>query len=323
MATTRFADHLISGVFSARPAASAVPAGSLYSATDTGVVYQSDGTSVWSTYTSVGGIPATLLDAKGDLIAATANDTPARLAVGSNNQFLIADSAQSTGIKWAAAPSGAYIATDTIWDAKGDIVAGTGADAAARVAVGANDTVLTADSSQTAGVKWATAGGGGALVLLSTDTGTSIDRSSISQSYNDLIIQIISRGAAASTTENLNMLINNDSSAHYAHEYVLGNGSSVSAIEGNSLSSGRFQTTPASTATAGLFGFCEISIPGYTSTTWQKMWIARFAFATALTTGERSIYELAGYWNQTSAINRIAIVNTLHASSTMRIYGRL
>lgn len=59
------------------------------------------------------------------------------------------------------ADSVAEIATDTIWDAKGDIVAGTGADTAARVAVGANDTVLTAGSAQTAGVKWA-AGGSGA-----------------------------------------------------------------------------------------------------------------------------------------------------------------
>lgn len=52
--------------------------------------------------------------------------------------------------------SGANIATDTIFDAKGDIVAGTGADTAAKVTVGANDTILIADSTQTAGVRWGT-----------------------------------------------------------------------------------------------------------------------------------------------------------------------
>jgi hypothetical protein len=49
-----------------------------------------------------GGIQPTLLDAKGDLISATANDTPARLAVGTNGQVLTADSTASTGLKWAS-----------------------------------------------------------------------------------------------------------------------------------------------------------------------------------------------------------------------------
>lgn len=53
-----------------------------------------------------GGIAATIVDAKGDIIAATAADTVSRLAVGSNDQVLTADSAQSTGLKWATPSSG-------------------------------------------------------------------------------------------------------------------------------------------------------------------------------------------------------------------------
>lgn len=44
-----------------------------------------------------------LLTTKGDIYAATAASTPARLGVGSNNTVLTADSSTATGLKWAAA----------------------------------------------------------------------------------------------------------------------------------------------------------------------------------------------------------------------------
>lgn len=52
------------------------------------------------------GIPATIVDTKGDLIAATAADTVARLPVGTDGQILYADSGESTGLKWDDAPTG-------------------------------------------------------------------------------------------------------------------------------------------------------------------------------------------------------------------------
>lgn len=55
------------------------------------------------------GIPATLLDAKGDLIAASAADTAARLAVGTNGQYLSADSTTATGLKWVTPASGGKV----------------------------------------------------------------------------------------------------------------------------------------------------------------------------------------------------------------------
>ena len=49
------------------------------------------------------GIAESLLDAKGDLIAASAADTAARVAVGANETFLVADSAQAAGVRWSGA----------------------------------------------------------------------------------------------------------------------------------------------------------------------------------------------------------------------------
>jgi hypothetical protein len=50
------------------------------------------------------GIAATIVAAKGDIIGASANDTPAITSVGTNTHVLIADSAQSTGLKWGQPP---------------------------------------------------------------------------------------------------------------------------------------------------------------------------------------------------------------------------
>jgi hypothetical protein len=48
-------------------------------------------------------IPKSLVDAKGDILAATGDNTVTRLAVGTNAQVLTADSTTATGLKWASA----------------------------------------------------------------------------------------------------------------------------------------------------------------------------------------------------------------------------
>jgi len=65
-------------------------------------------------------ISNTLFDAKGDILVATAADTPGKLTVGTNGHYLQADSTTATGLKWAAVDalpsqtgnSGKYLTTN-------------------------------------------------------------------------------------------------------------------------------------------------------------------------------------------------------------------
>lgn len=121
------------------------------------------------------GIQPSIVTAKGDLIVATASGSVINQPVGTNNQVLMADSAQADGVRWANE------ATATL-TAKGDVLTATAANTPARLAVGANNTVLTADSSTSTGLKWATASASptNASATVATSQQTS------SASYTDL-----------------------------------------------------------------------------------------------------------------------------------------
>ena len=63
----------------------------------------------WVAQDDSNAIQNAIVDAKGDLIAASAADTPARLAVGTNGQVLTADSTAATGLKWATLAAGGKV----------------------------------------------------------------------------------------------------------------------------------------------------------------------------------------------------------------------
>lgn len=121
-----------------------------------------------------------LFAAKGDIVAGTGASTVGTLTVGADDTILMADTAAATGLKWVASASpsavgtaaavgtsdtftrgdhvhaheAAHINHDTTWAAKGDLIAATANDTAAVLTVGANTTILMADSTQTTGTKW-------------------------------------------------------------------------------------------------------------------------------------------------------------------------
>jgi hypothetical protein len=94
----------------------------------------------WVAQDDSNAIQNAIVDAKGDLITATAADTPARLAVGTNGQTLVADSSTATGLKWASASGGGKVL---------QVVQGTTSTAVANSTSTFADTNLTASITPT------------------------------------------------------------------------------------------------------------------------------------------------------------------------------
>lgn len=67
-----------------------------------------------------------VIEAKGDLIVGTADDAVGRLAVGANNTLLVADSGESTGVKWSSTITNAIVqGVEESWNVAATAATGT------------------------------------------------------------------------------------------------------------------------------------------------------------------------------------------------------
>jgi hypothetical protein len=210
--------------------------------------------------------------------------------------------------------AGAAVTKATV-DAKGDLIAGTADNTIARLAVGANDTVLTADSSTATGLKWASASAGGMTLISTTSmTGTSVTLSSIPQTYNYLYILI---NNFFSNTANRKLVIkpNGTSSiANFAYVYYDTNGAAINGINGEDLI-----TRQVSEATGALRNINQLSIYNYTDT------VAGKPFTWVGTMPDNSlVFNYGGTFTTASAIT--SLVFTLNGAGnfdggSIKLYG--
>jgi hypothetical protein len=197
---------------------------------------------------------------------------------------------------------------------KGDIYAATGTSTPARLGVGTNGHVLTADSAEATGMKWASVVGG-SMTLLSTTTlsGSSVVISSISSAYRNLYL-VINNYRPNNDAESVRVRVNGDSAARYTNFSITG---------ATGAFSDTFWTFSGASDNGASTSFMQMTMFDYaTSGTWKTG--LGYAWTNNQTTPANSNYQSTAFaYNQTGAISSITLYNgaATFTSGTALLYG--
>jgi hypothetical protein len=219
----------------------------------------------WVTTDDTNAIQNAIVDAKGDLIAATAADTPARLAVGTNGQLLSADSTAATGLAWVAAP---------------------------------------------------TAGSMTSIASGSLSTGT-LSLTGIVASYKNL--QLVLRNAGTSATCNINLRVNNLSTGIYSKLTLIQDGTALGSVAQQNATSAELN---GNNIVGSQTNTVIVDILDYANTTSYKQLTAQLSYKDSGTSTMENALTIANM-NMTAAIDRIDITlssGTFNAG-TYILYG--
>jgi hypothetical protein len=198
---------------------------------------------------------------------------------------------------------------------KGDLYTYSTTDA--RLAVGTNGQVLTADSAEATGLKWASASSGG-LTLLSTTTlsGTSTTVSSISGSYKNLILMI--KNASNSAGDSLRWRFNGDSNANYYYAGIRTDGSTSAIYNVNAAA----QIEAVYQNSSGATNLMQNVVNLYRYTDTDVTYFHSHSYAGITGANARQSTQIAGIYDNSAAITSVTVTsNSGNFSGTLYIYG--
>jgi hypothetical protein len=249
-------------------------------------------------------IAKTIVDAKGDIIAATAADTVARLAVGTDGQVLKANSATATGLEWATDASGMTNPMTTT----GDTIYSSSGSTPARLGIGTTGQVLTVSGGVPT---WSTPSGGSTNWSALNPGGTSLTAATTITvsgiSGKDKILIVVS-SASANAGAQISARFNTDTGTNYNY---FGNRLIIDA----SYASSNF--TSANNASETSIPFAQMStnagstVSGYLiltggNTTGDKVFNASGG-ATLFGESEHRLFNIGGWYSSSSTISSISI----------------
>lgn len=221
------------------------------------------------------------------------------------------------------AGGGGDVATDAIWDAAGDLVQGTGANTAARLAVGTANQLLRVNSGATA-AEWASVGR--VLISEQTSDGSSgtVTFNSIAGSYKTLYLEYVARSQrAAANDSGLKCYLNNDSTdGNYRRAFIAHYGTTVASQVANDA---RIGFLTAASAPANSPGSGYIRIIEYAGSTFNKLMIGRYSYRYSAGSSNELVHGVADVeWESNAAVTRIDVIDenaNFVSGSVFRLYG--
>lgn len=197
---------------------------------------------------------------------------------------------------------------------KGDLF---GYDTAnARVPIGTNNQVLTADSTASLGLKWATASSGGMTSLGSGSlpTGAISLSIAVASGYNDIAIYITGF-RTGTANDKCNLRFNADTGTSYIQSTTGSTGGSGQAFNSTSIPLNEGQNSSGTNAQFYVY------VPQYTNTAvWKQAILSGTSNNNTTNTSNNYFNARAGYWNGTAAITSVDLYTNAGVNFTGGTY---
>jgi hypothetical protein len=200
----------------------------------------------------------------------------------------------------------------TAIDAKGDLVVGTGADTFSRLAVASTaGYLLTVDSAEATGLKWAAPAAGGGLTLISTTTpsGVSVINYTSISGYKALLLTWNGVYTSDHSTA-FNVRFNNDSSGIY----------SVNDISGQTYAGGQYALFMEGNSLNENSGHGYLYVYDVASTAYWKTFNGQSSYYDG-DFGWKGFNDARGMYRSTSAITSVDIVRTSGSGTLSVVSG--